>query len=106
MLNNKRNLTLVTFSADVFMCQYCQTGSQHGYWCLRLLYQGNIIDAFHWDRDGQSTLKYKERDEVFIGGRWTSPDKTRFQIVRSSLIMRVAANDSFFLQQDQLAFDF
>ena len=105
MLNNKINSTLVTFSADVFMCQYCRTVSGLGYWSLRLLYQGNIIDAFHWDNK-DSAVKYQANDEVFIGGRWTTPPKTRFQIIHSSLMVRVAANADFFSSQEHLAFNF
>ncbi len=37
MLRRYRNKLLITFTADVFMCEHCATGGNIGYWNLRLL---------------------------------------------------------------------
>lgn len=106
MLNLYRNHLLKSFAAEVFMCQHSTTGSGLGYWDLRLLCGGTMIDAFHWDKAGLPIMEYKENDWVMVGGRWTSKAKARFQIIRSTTAMRVAANDPIYIHQKQLEFNF
>lgn len=105
MLNRNRNRQLVSFYAQVFMCQYHRTGSGLSYWELRLLCEGTMIEAFHWNKAGWPARKYNEHDELLVGGRWTTKAKTRFQVLESQLMMRNAANDDIYSTQEQLALD-
>lgn len=102
MLNRYRKQFLITFTADVFMCQHCTTGGNIGYWNLRLLREGTLIDAFHWDKDGWPIVDYKENDEVLVGGRWTTKAKSCFQVIQSSVVTRAAANDPEYETHPQL----
>jgi hypothetical protein len=106
MLNRYRNKQLNSFTAEVFMCQYYNTASGLGYWNLRLLCGGTMIDAFQWDKAGWPVMEYKANDEVLVGGRWTTKAKTRFQVIRSTIVMRVAANDPIYTSRKQLELDF
>ncbi|PUB89121.1 MAG: hypothetical protein DBP01_10850 [gamma proteobacterium symbiont of Ctena orbiculata] len=85
------------------MCEHRMTGGELGYWALRLLRNGRLIEAFHWDRAGQVDRQYEEGDEVLVGGCWTTEARQRFQIHRSVILTRCAANDSIYeLEQQQL----
>lgn len=105
MLNRKRNRQLVSFYAQVFMCQYRRTGSGLSYWELRLLCGGTMIEAFHWNKAGWPARKYYENDELLVGGRWTTKAKSRFQILESQLVTKAAANDDDYSTHEQLSLD-
>ncbi|MEW8508845.1 MAG: hypothetical protein AB2598_19320 [Candidatus Thiodiazotropha sp.] len=94
-------LKLLSFTAEVFMCEHRMTGGELGYWALRLLLNGRLIDAFHWDRVNQQERHYKEGDEVLVGGCWTTEARQRFQIHRSVILTRCAANDSIYEPESQ-----
>lgn len=100
MLKDHR-LKLFSFTAEVFMCEHRMTGGELGYWALRLLRNGRLIEAFHWDRAGQLDRQYEEGDEVLVGGCWTSEAKLRFQVHRSITLTRCAANDSIYEPEPQ-----
>jgi len=91
MLKLYRNQQLNCFTAEVFMCQHHTTGNGLGYWNLRLLCEGTMIDAFHWDRTEYPNRGYRENDWVLVGGRWITKSKKRFQIIQSTVVMRIAA---------------
>ena len=101
-------LTIVSFTADVFMCECCRTGSDVCYWNLRLLNQGTLIDAFHWDNIKNPLNHYQSNDSVFVVGFWKSTQMDRFQILKADLINRLAANDAQYDCKEpvQLEFDF
>ena len=105
MLNRYRNQLLVSFYAQVFMCQHRATASGLGYWNLRLLAGGTMIEAFHWDKAGWPARTYRDNDELLVGGRWTTKAKTRFQILELQLMMRNAANDDCYSTHEQLVLD-
>lgn len=105
MLNRYRDQQLISFYAQVFMCQHGNTRGGLGYWNLRLLCEGVMIDAFHWDNAGWPAREYKANDELLVVGRWTTKSKDRFQVVQSELVMRDAANDQYYSNQEQLELD-
>ena len=92
MLNIYNSNTLTNFSADVFMCEEHHTASGLCYWTLRLIVQGKLIDAFHWQ----------------VVGKWTTERKERFQVIRSEMIASSSANEDEFYsnKSSQLEFDF
>ncbi|MEW8692922.1 MAG: hypothetical protein AB2535_17935 [Candidatus Thiodiazotropha endolucinida] len=94
-------LKLLSFTAEVFMCEHRMTGGELGYWALRLLRNGRLIEAFHWDRADRHDRQYEEGDEVLVGGCWTTEAKQRFQIHRSVILTRCAANDSIYEPEPQ-----
>lgn len=96
MLNIFKPHTFVRFSADVFQCQQCFTGNGLSYWNLRLLTQGKLIDAFHWDDAEYPMLHYKERDGIMVLGRWNNKRKERLQVLQSRIITSFAANDDIY----------
>jgi len=106
MLNLSRNKLLHSFTAEVVKCQHCITGSDLGYWNLRLLCGGTMIDAFHWDQPGLPIIEYRKNDWVLVGGHWTTKAKKRFQIIQSTTVTQVAANDPDYSHYKQLEFDF
>ncbi|MEN8170585.1 MAG: hypothetical protein ABFS08_10220 [Pseudomonadota bacterium] len=65
-----------------------------------------MIDAFHWDKAGWPVIDYKANDEVLVGGRWSTNAKSRFQVVRSTVVMRDAANDSLYSTHLQMELEF
>jgi len=96
MLNIFKLHTFVRFTADVLMCQQCFTGNGLSYWNLRIITQGNLIDAFHWNDSDDPMLEYKERDGIMVLGRWTNNRKDRFQILQTRIITSFAANDDIY----------
>jgi hypothetical protein len=100
MLKDHR-LQLFAFTAEVFMCEHRKTGGDLGYWSLRLLRKGRLIDAFHWDRADRQVRQYEEGDEVLVSGCWTTKAKQRFQIHRSVVLTKYAANDSIYEPEPQ-----
>ncbi len=104
----QKSLKFVSFTADVFMCECRQTGSDVCYWNLRLLNQGTLVDAFHWDNSKTPLVNYQSNDSVCVLGYWRSRNKERFQVLSSELINRLAANDYQYELDEpvQLAFDF
>ena len=108
MLNFYKPHTLVRFTADVFMCERCRTGSELTYWNLRLLKMGKLIEAFHWDDREYPMLEYKPNDGILVLGRWSSQDKNHFQVIQSKIVTSFAANDDDYHQKNpmQLEFDF
>jgi len=96
MLNIYKPQTLIRFSADVFQCQQRFTGNGVSYWNLRLLTQGSLIDAFHWNDSDDPMLKYNERDGIMVLGRWTNNRKGRLQILKSHIVTSFAANDEIY----------
>lgn len=93
--------------ADIFMCEKRRTANDLSYWNLRLITNGKLIEAFHWE-DPRHPLQYRHRDGVHVTGRWTNLRKDRIQILRSQLITTCAANyDSYCQDQHiQLEMDF
>lgn len=107
MLKNNKSHTLTNFQADVFMCEEHHTASNLRYWTLRLLIQGKLIDAFHWQALNQPMTKYTERDNILVSGKWTSERQERFQITRSQIATLSSSNDDVYSQTlHQLEFDF
>ena len=106
MLNYNQQPYLRSFSADVFMCEHHQTGSGLGYWSLRLLTQHTLIEAYHWDKEDWPIVEYKANDTVLVGGRWTTPNKARFQVMTAQILTHMAANDAVFTDSRQLEFTF
>lgn len=106
MLNYYQQPYLRSFSADVFMCEHHQTASGLGYWLLRLLTQNTLIDAYHWDKEDWPIVEYKDNDTVLVGGRWTTQNKARFQVMNAQILTRTAANDASFTDIHQLEFNF
>ncbi|MEW7996656.1 MAG: hypothetical protein G8D90_14340 [gamma proteobacterium symbiont of Clathrolucina costata] len=100
MLKDHR-LKLFSITAEVFMCEHRKTGGELGYWALRLLRNGRLIEAFHWDRADREDRQYEEGDEVLVVGCWTTDAKQRFQIHRSVVLTRYAANDSIYEPEPQ-----
>jgi len=96
MLNIFKPHTFVRFSADVLQCQQRFTGNGISYWNLRLITQGSLIDAFHWNDSDNPMLEYKERDGIMVLGRWTNNRRERFQIQKSCIITSFAANDDIY----------
>lgn len=107
MLKNNTSQTLINFQADIFMCEEHHTASNLRYWMLRLLSQGKLIDAFHWQTLNQPMIKYTERDNILVSGKWTSERQERFQIIRSEMVTLSSANDDIYSNKPyQLEFDF
>jgi len=107
MLRNNKTNTLINFQADIFMCEEHHTANNLRYWILRLLSQGKLIDAFHWQKLNQSMFKYTERDNILVAGKWTTERQERFQIIRSEMVTRSSANDDIYSNKPyQLEFDF
>ena len=108
MLNRNKTQTLINFSADVFMCELRGTGSGLTFWNLRLLNKGVLIDAFHWNRLEKTVMKYQPNDFIMVQGRWTAPERHRFQVIRSRIVTAYAANDDEYNSGNtqQLEFDF
>jgi len=108
MLNIFKPHTFVRFTADVYQCQQCFTGNGVSYWNLRLITQGKLIDAYHWDDAEYPMLEYKERDGLMVLGRWTNKRKERLQVLQSRIITSFAANDEAYEPNapQQLELDF
>ena len=100
--------TFVRFNADVFMCQQCHTRNNLSYWHLRLLTQGKLIDAFHWDNLKYPMLQYNDKDGVQVVGRWITQREERLQVIQSRVVSSFAANDDAYDLElpSQLEFDF
>lgn len=101
MLKIIQSKEITCFIADIFMCEKRHTANDLRYWNLRLITNGNLIDAFHWE-DPKHQLEYKNRDGLQVFGRWTNQRKDRVQILRSRLITTCAANDDVYRQDDQI----
>jgi len=107
MLKNNKLHTLINFQADIFMCEEHNTASNLRYCILRLLSKGKLIDAFHWQTLNKPMIKYTERDNILVSGKWTSERQGRFQIIRSQIVTRKAANEDIYSQTPhQFEFDF
>lgn len=108
MLNIYKSNTLTNFSADVFMCEEHHTASGLCYWTLRLIVQGKLIDAFHWQHTSRPLMRYSERDSILVVGKWTTEREERFQVIRSEMIASSSANEDEFYsnKSSQLEFDF
>jgi len=108
MLYNFKHYTFIRFTADIFMCEQRKTGDGLRYWNLRLLNQGKLIDAFHWDDAVCPMLQYKEKDGILVLGRWTTKRKERFQVIQSRIVSDIAANDDIYYPEYpiQLELDF
>lgn len=65
-------------------------------WDLRLLIQGKLIDAYHWQSTREAQIQYKENDIVLVVGNWATRHKKRFQIIRSEVVSLYAANEDRF----------
>ena len=96
MLNNFNPHTFVCFSSDVFMAEQHHLVNGPSYWNLRLLVNGQLIDAFHWDRVEYPMLEYKSHDGIIVSGRWTTKRKERFQVLQSRIITSFASNDDIY----------
>ena len=112
MLNRNKTQTqtqtLINFSADVFMCELRGTGSGLTFWNLRLLNKGVLIDAFHWNCLEKPVVKYQPNDFIMVQGRWTVPERLRFQVIHSKIVTAYAANDDEYNPNNsqQLELDF
>lgn len=108
MLNFYNHQPFTHFTADVFMCEQRHTGNGLIYWNLRLLSEGNLIDAFHWDNQDCPMLNYHEKDGIFVFGHWNTSQKNRFQVLQSKMVTSFAANDDVYDPDEpqQLEFDF
>jgi len=107
MLKNNKSHTITNFQADIFMCEEHNTASNLRYCILRLLSQGKLIDAFHWQTLNKPMIKYTERDNILVSGKWTSERQERFQIIRSQILTHKAANEDTYSQTPhQFEFDF
>ena len=65
-------------------------------WDLRLLIQGKLVDAYHWQSTSEPQINYKEKDVILVVGNWATRHKERFQIIRSEVISLDAANEDKF----------
>lgn len=107
ILKNNKSNSLINFQADIFMCEEHHTASNLRYWMLRLMTQDKLIDAFHWQTLNQPMIKYTERDNILVAGKWTSERQERFQIIRSEMVTLSSANDDVYSNKPyQLEFDF
>ena len=104
-VNFKPN-TFVRFYADVFMCQQCHTSNKLSYWHLRLLSQGKLIDAFHWDNLKYPMLQYNEKDSIHVVGCWTTKREKRFQVIQSRIVTSFAANDDNYHPEKPLQLEY
>ena len=68
MLNNNKVNTLAHFIADILTCEQCHTANDLSYWNLRLVTNGTLIDAFHWET-AEYPLQYENRDGILVLGR-------------------------------------
>lgn len=98
------NQSIESFNAQVFMCEHRYTANHVGFWILRLLSNGTMIEAFEWDKPGQQRNAYQPGDELLISGHWAENNNTRLQILDSSIIHPEAANEPF-IQGEQLELD-
>lgn len=93
-----------TFHAQVFMCEHPYMFNNFRYWRLRLLSNGQLIEAYQLNRlGGRPRTEYMAGDELLITGRWSN-NKTCLQIMASEPVPEVA-NEPFFYGE-QLKLDF
>lgn len=97
MLNIYKYNNLINFSADVFMCEKHKSSNGLNCWDLRLLVNGQLIDAYHWHSVSGCKINYREKDSVLVVGNWATKHKQRFQIISSEIISYLPANDEFFV---------
>lgn len=96
MLRMYKYNNLIDFSADVFMCEHRTANNGLNCWELRLLVQGELIDAYHWYPAREHKINYREKDTVLVVGNWATRHKQRFQIIRAEVISYLPANDELF----------
>ena len=96
MLKIYKYNNLINFSAEIFMLNKNMARNGLNCWDLRLLSQGELIDAYHWQSTSEAQTQYKENDIVLVVGNWATRHKKRFQIIRSEIVSLYAANEERF----------
>jgi len=93
MLKIYKYNNLINFSAEIFMLDKKMARIGLNCWDLRLLIQGKLIDAYHWQSTSEPQTNYKEKDVILVVGNWATRHKERFQIIRSEITSYLPAND-------------
>lgn len=105
MLNIYKYNNLINFSADVFLCEKHQSSNGLNCWNLRLLVNGQLIDAYHWHSVRGRKIHYREKDSVLVVGNWATKHRQHFQIIRSEIIPYIPANDELFIKNTMCTSD-
>ena len=100
MLKIYKYNNLINVSAEVFMSEHHQANNGLNYWELRLLTQGQLIDAYHWYSAREHKINYRNKDAVLVVGNWATRHKQCFQIIKAEVISYHPANDDNFHESE------